>query len=148
MNKKDTLEALENAKQSHISQMNKIKALLNGESVDNPTAVGKKECDFGKMFYGQRDDLYTLIGAQFYNKIDLLHEQWHLNYVKIYNLFFKEKKKGFFSKLIGANKINPLEYDRGKMYYVELSEVTKELLQLLDASIRRVEALSNSKFKD
>lgn len=148
MNKSDTLQALESAKKSHIKQMDKIEALLDGRHVENPTAVGKTECAFGQVFYGQKEEFFTLIGAQFYNKIDKLHEDWHMNYTKVYNLFFQEKSKGFFSKLIGSHKIDPLDYDKGKMYYVELNEITKELLQLLDTSIRRLEALSDSKFKD
>ena len=147
MNKADMLKALESAKKSHIEQMNKIESLLAGDVVENPTPVGKMECDFGKVFYGNQDDFFLILGAQFYQKLDALHEKWHLDYVKINDIFFKEKSEGFFSKLIGSNKINPLNYDKAKLYYVELSEVTNELLHLLDVSMRRVVALSDSKFK-
>jgi hypothetical protein len=147
MNKEETIEALENAKKLHIQQMDKIKALIQGEEIENPTPVGKMECDFGKIFYGKKDDFFHILGAQFYEKLDLLHEKWHIDYVKINTLFFQEKKGGFFSKLIGSNKINPLDYDKAKLYFVELSSITEELLRLLDASLRRVGALSDSKFK-
>ena len=147
MNKQDTLAILLDAKKRHIEQMGKIELLLAGKKVDNPTPLGKMECDFGKIFYGQKDVFFHLLGAQFYEKIDKLHEQWHLGYVKINALFFQEKSEGFFSKILGAHKIDPLTYDKAKLYYVELKAVTSELLKLLDISIRRVEATSDTKFK-
>lgn len=147
MNKKDTLKVLQDAKNRHIEQMEKIEALIAGKKIDNPTPVSKTECQFGVIFYGKKDDFFNILGAQFYERIDKLHEQWHIEYVKVNNIFFQEKKEGLFGKLLGTHKIDPLAYDKAKLYYVELQSITDELLRLLDASLRRVEALSDSKFK-
>jgi len=147
MNKTETLTALEDAKKNHLEQMEKIESLINGKKIENPTPVSKMECEFGKIFYGNKDHFFRILGAQFYEKLDFLHERWHLDYVKINNIFFQERSNGFFSKFVGTDKINPLEYDKAKMYYVDLQAITKELLYLLDASTRRVSAQSDSKFK-
>lgn len=147
MNKETTLNALQDAKKAHVEQMEKIETLLEGKKIKNPTPLGKTECQFGKIFYGNRDYFYSLLGAQFYEKLDLLHEQWHKEYAKINGLFFQEKSEGFFSKLLGSSKIDPLYYDKAKLYFVELNAITQELLKLLDTSMRRVEALSDTKFK-
>jgi len=148
MNKEETLKALEDAKRSHIEQMGKIVQLLSKKQILDPTPLNKKECEFGKIFYGNRETFYTILGAQFYEKLDFLHERWHKDYAKINVLFFQENKNGLFSKLLGANKIDPLAYDKAKLYYVELKSITDELLRVLDISLRRVEALNDSKFKN
>ena len=148
MNKEQTLQALENAKQSHIAQMEKIKDLLEEKNVNSPTPLAKSECEFGKILYGNREEFFSILGAQFYEKLDFFHEQWHKEYLKIYEIFFAQKKEGgIFSKLLGKNRLDPLVYDKAKLYYVELQSVTNELLRLLDLSLRRAEALSDSKFK-
>jgi len=147
MNKADTLKALENAKKLHITQMGKIEVLLGGQMVDNPTAIGKMECECGKLFYGNKETMLPILGAQLYERLDKLHEKWHIDYAKIYNIFFKKEEKGFFSKLLGSNKVNPLELDKAKLYYAELNETTKQLLNVADAATRRVGALNEAKFK-
>jgi hypothetical protein len=63
---------------------------------------------------------------------------------RIYKIFFLEKK-GFFSKLFGK-KIEPFELDKAKLYYKELEDVSKELLHAIDATLRRINALPESKF--
>lgn len=147
MNKEMTLNALQDAKKRHLEQMEKIEILLGGKRIKNPTPVSKTECEFGKIFYGQKEHFYSLLGAQFYERLDLLHEQWHKQYAKIDALFFEEKSEGFLSKLLGSSKIDPLHYDKAKLYFVELNTITQELLKLLETSMRRVEALSDTKFK-
>ena len=146
MNKEEMIESLQRAKKIHIAQMQKIESLLDGDSVENPTAVSKTECDYGKWFYGNKDQVMRIIGAQLYERIDKFHEEWHMGYVRIFNIFFKDKKEGLFSKLLGSHKANPLEIDKGRLYYLELNEVTKNLLSATDAAIRRVSALNESKF--
>ena len=147
MNKSDTLKILLDVKNRHLEQMVKIDALVSGKNIENPTPISKMDCEFGSIFYGQKDDFFHLLGAQFYERIDKLHEQWHVEYIRIYNIFFLEKREGLLSKFLGAKKINSLDYDKAKLYFVELKSITGELLRLLDASLRRIEALSDSKFK-
>ena len=147
MTKEQTLESVQKARKAHLLQMDKIEAIIEGRKVENPTAVSKKECDFGLWIYDDTNHVKELIGQQFYEKLDEKHEQWHNEYLKIYNIFFKENKKGFFSKLFGNSNIDPLELDKAKLYYVELKVITQELLKVLASVQRRLEALSESKFK-
>ncbi len=148
MNKEEMTEALERAKRVHMHQMQKISSLLKGEVVENPTPVNKTECEYGKWFYGNKEQLVYILGIQLYERIDVLHEQWHYGYLRIHDLFFKESKKGLFTKLLKPSKVSGLDIDKGKLYYVELQEVTKALLNTTDAAIRRVSALNESKFKN
>jgi hypothetical protein len=146
MDKNQTLEAMAAAKKSHETQMAKIEAALDGESVDNPTEVAKTMCKFGKWLYTPENHMEEVLGKLFYDKLETAHAQWHMEYAKVFNIFYKDKKKGFFANLLGANKVDDLELDKAKMYFIELQETTKELLHIFASCERRVSAMSEAKF--
>ncbi|MDD2790829.1 MAG: CZB domain-containing protein [Sulfurimonas sp.] len=146
MDKAQSLEAIKNARKAHELQMKKIVALINGEEVENPTAVNKTQCDFGKWFYAEDGHLPKLLGALFYNELEVMHARWHMEYVRIFEIFFQNKKQGFFSKMIGVNRVSNMDLDRAKLYYSELEATTNELLKALAVSERRLGALNESLF--
>ena len=148
MDKEKTVEAIVNARKAHETQMKKIVALLKGKEVDNPTAVLKTECDFGKWLYADDSNLKELLGSLFYTNLENLHARWHIEYSRLFEIFFKNKKKaGFFSKIFGSDKVEDMELDKAKVYYSELEATTKELIQVIASSQRRIEALREDKFK-
>ena len=147
MNKNETLESIQKARIAHETQMQKIDALLNGEKVDNPTAVVKTECAFGQWLYAKDSNLKKILGALFYSNIETIHAKWHSEYIRLFNIFFKdEKKKGFFSKMLGGTKVDGMDMDKAELYYSELKSTTKQLLKVLDTCERRIQALNESKF--
>ncbi len=146
MNKQETINAIEHAREAHIKQMAKVESLIEGKHVDNLTSVSKMKCEFGQWLYGDKERVKNILGVQFYENLDMIHEAWHIQYAKIHAIFMHEKDEGFFSKFFGIHKINDLELERSKVYYKELEHITKDLLRVLDASQRRVQALSVSKF--
>jgi len=146
MNKEKTIEAIVNARKAHENQMKKIESLLKGKEVDNPTAVLKTECAFGKWLYDENSHLKEILGSIFYNNLESLHARWHIEYLRVFEIFFKPKKKGFFSKAFGSNKIDEMEFDKAKLYYSELETTTSELLKVITSSQRRLEALREEKF--
>ncbi len=145
MGKSDILKSLEDAKKLHQEQMLKIEKAIEGKDIENPPKLGKMECGCGSWFYSNKEYMISILGLQLFERLDKMHEAWHLEYAKIYNILFAKKKKGLFSKLLG-NKIDPLEMDKVKLYYKDLGDITDELLHVVDAAIRRVGALSESKF--
>ena len=146
MDKEKTIEAIVNAKKAHENQMKKIVALLNGKKAENPTAALKTECDFGKWLYDDNNNLESILGNLFYNKLETLHAKWHIEYMSVFEIFFKPKKKGFFSKAFGNDKIDEMDLDKAKLYYSELEDTTNELLKTIASSQRRIEALREEKF--
>lgn len=146
MDKAYTLDAIQKARAAHESQMVKIDALVNGRDVDNPTAVAKTKCEFGKWLYDENNKVQKILGAQFYETIEKVHARWHMEYTRIFEIFFQDKKKGFFSKIIGSDKVSDMELDKAKLYYSELLKTTDELLKILASSERRIIALNDSKF--
>ena len=146
MDKVQTLKAIEDARNAHIAQMQKIDNWMNSQKVDNPTAVLKTECSFGLWLYKEENRVEDILGNQFYEKIDILHAKWHEEYARVYKIFYKEKKTGFFAKFKKEEEIDSLALDKAKLYYQELQETTEQLLKVIAASHRRIEALSDSKF--
>jgi len=147
MTKNDTVESIITAKENHELQMKKIEDAMDGVEIQEPTALNKMECDFGKWLYSKEYHMKEILGSQFYIALDVEHEKWHNEYAKIYKILFQENhKKGLFSKLLGKHKIDPLELDKVKLYYAELQITSEKLLKVLGSCQRRIIALPESKF--
>lgn len=148
MKKEAMIEAIENAKQLHLHQMIKIESEIAGKKVDNPTALGKMECECGVWFYENEKEMKEILGLQFFDRLDKNHEQWHSSYASIYKMFFQDEKKGLFARLLGDSESENMKMDRAKLYYSELQKDTEELIKSADAAIRRVSALKETKFHE
>ncbi len=148
MKKNEMLQAIESARETHKKQMDKIREIVKGKEVEEPTALGKMECDCGQWFYSNKDIMIKILGHQLFERLDKIHEQWHKDYSRVYDIYQKHQKKktGLFSKMIYRN-MNALESDKLKLYYKELSQITDELFREADTALRRVAALPDSKFK-
>ena len=146
MDKQQTLEDVTKVKKYHEAQMSKIEKLLDGGEVESPTPTDKTQCVFGAWLYAPENHLEEIIGEMFYKELEVAHASWHVEYIKVYNIFFKDKKKGFFSGLMGGNKIDDLEIDKAKMYYHELKDYSKAMLDALATCERRMNAICETKF--
>lgn len=146
MNKEIAIEAIVNAKKAHESRMQKIETIIeDGVFVTFPV-VTKAECAFGGWLYDVENNLQSILGSLFYNNLDELHTKWFSEYLRIFNIFQTQKKKGFLSKVLKKHVVDDLEIDKAKLYYVELKETSEELLKALGSSERRTRALPESKF--
>ena len=146
MDKEKTIEAICNARKAHETQMKKIQTLLSGKEVENPTSVAKTECDFGKWLYDENNHLKEILGSLFYSNLETIHARWHIEYARVFDLYFKGKKGGLLSKMFKSDKVTDMELDKAKLYYSELEATTTELLKAIASSLRRVEALNERKF--
>ena len=146
MDKNQTIEAIQNARKAHLSQMDKIVAVMDGNHVEHPTALNKTQCEFGKWLYADENHLESILGALFFNNLETAHTKWHMEYLRIFDIFFKNQKKGLFSKILGSSKVDPMEIDKAKLYYAELTATTADLLKILGSCERRVNAMNESKF--
>ena len=147
MTKQQMLDAIENTKHIHLEQMQKIESVIDGKKIDKPTALGKMECECGQWFYANEQEMISILGMQFFERLDKQHETWHLDYASIYNLLFLEEKKGLLSKVLSSITQDSMKIDKAKFYYAQLKKDTDELLHTADAALRRVAALSDTKFK-
>ena len=146
MDKEQALEDIQKAKYALEVQMTKLKDLMNGMDVPNPVAAAKEKCEFGKWLYSYDNHMRTILGEIFYLRLEELHKQWFVDYMKIFDMFVHKDEKTFLSKLLHASSISPLDLDKAKLYFLELEETTKDLLINLEKSERRLSALNESKF--
>jgi len=145
MSKKEQyIQNTHQAKNNIEKEMVKLELALNGTQVDEVKLSNKFECDFGQWFH-QAYHLKEIFGPQLYEKIDFLHSEWHSIYGKIYAIYFQEKKKGFFSKLLHKEP-SELEKDKARAYYDDLKKLAAELEKTLEVCERRLSALGESKF--
>lgn len=149
MTKKQILHAIEHAYEYHTEQMEKVTLLIEGKKVKNPTPRMKDECEFGKWLYGDASRIKRLLGIQFYNEMEIIHEFWHIQYEKIYNIYYNDEEDGLLTKLFGnRRKLSEDEREEVRGYYKELSRATDDLLDALSASKRRIIALKEYIFKN
>ena len=148
MTKKQILHAIEHAYEYHTEQMEKVTLLIEGKKVKNPTPRMKDECEFGKWLYGDASRIKRLLGIQFYNEMEIIHEFWHIQYEKIYNIYYNDEEDGLLTKLFGnRRKLSEEEREEVREYYKELSRATDDLLDALSASTRRIIALKEYIFQ-
>jgi hypothetical protein len=147
MKKKDVLKAIEHAQEYHLEQMEKVSLLVAGKKVKNPTPRIKDECEFGKWLYGDASHIKTLLGLQFYKNMELIHEYWHIQYEKIYDIYYSDEEEGILTKLLGHLRgLTPEERELVDEYYNALEQATDDLLDALNSSKRRIIALKEYVF--
>jgi len=151
MDKAQTLQLIENIIKSNKTQMHNISTILEKKDGDELCSIAKNECDFGRLLYENEQHLKNVMGSLFYDKIEKLHEAWHVEYYNIYKILQKhikgkQEKKGFLSKIMGDKKISDMEIDKAKLYFSELKKAQAELQRSIEAAQRRLMALNESKF--
>ena len=146
MTKKKVLKAIEHAYEYHMQQMEKVKLLIEGKRVKNPTPKVKNACEFGVWLYGDASRIKKLLGIQFYNSMEIIHEYWHIQYEKIYDLYYNDEQRLFGKFLAYRKKLSDEERQEVEEAYAGLQRATEDLLEALIASKRRIIALKEHAF--
>jgi len=143
MSKAEVLEKIKNAKNAHNANMKKALLLSEGIPLEgDPVPVGFRECAFGKWLYGDEAQVRRALGEAQYSEIETLHKAWHDEYNKIYDVYYKDGKKGFLGKLFGGRpKLSELEREKAKNYCGDLKEITWSLTKKMEAIEKRVERM-------
>ena len=148
LNKQEVLEHLRNAKKAHVKWVQRAEALIEGQPVQKEQLpVDCRECAFGQWFYveGQRLDIIPNMGCL--KEIELLHEDLHASYMKIFEIYFSETPSTFFAKLLGKKKkITEQDLVIAKHYYAQLKEISEKLIKEIDRLDRRLSALQSDVF--
>ena len=145
MEKDDVLSQLRAAKAAHISWVQRAKLLIEGFDIDKSSIpVNSTECKFGQWFYSEAQKLNALRNnsLECMTKVEELHFKLHDVYMKIYKLYYSLEQQGFFAKLFGKKKkITDDTIRLGKEYYMQMEEVSKELLSEINRLERRIIAI-------
>ena len=151
MKKDEILGHLRAAKSGHIKWVQKAKLLINGIDVqEDAIPVDSTECNFGKWFYADGQVLNALSNnpPECMQAIEQFHFQLHDKYMQIFNLYFsKEKKGGFFAKLLGLKRkeLSDAETQMAHQYYDQLEKISHDLLDEINRLERRLIAVPEEK---
>lgn len=139
------LETLEDIQKEHKSLLVAIELLVRTGDAQNSSVKEPASCSFSKWSENSESIIQQRIGIQLYEKLSSLHEQWHTTYMKIYTIYFP-KKRGLLGKLI-THKPSTLEHDKATSYLDDLHKIEEEFEKTITVCQRRIQALSESKFR-
>lgn len=152
MEKEEVVSHLRAAKAAHIKWVQKAKLLISGLDVEEDAIpVNSTDCKFGKWFYSDGQMLNSLANnpVEAMANIENLHFKLHDVYLKIFNIYFNKAKGGFFTKLFGLKRKNVTELEAkiATEYYVDMENISKELLEEINRLERRLIAVSEDKIR-
>jgi hypothetical protein len=139
---------LHQARSNHIRWVNSIKLLISGIDINEkyitPDATTS---EFGVWFY-QEAMLFTLgTPKMVLDEIEVLLHTLYDKYMKIYSIYYGQKKKPFLGNLLGTKiKVSEYEIELSHHYYEEivmLSDKLKHKLRILESQLM---SFSDEKF--
>ncbi len=148
MNKQDVIWKLREARASHKRWVSYALALIQGIPVEkDQVPVIATDCAFGQWYYGMAQSLKSLPS---FNAIEEPHTRLHDIYIEIFKLLFteKEKKAGFFDKLLGKRaKIDEQNRKLAMEKYKQLDQLSREIITRLETLEEEIQALSDDELK-
>jgi hypothetical protein len=143
MSKEEMLAKVTAAKKTHSANMQKALLLSKGIPLEGEQVpVSYKECAFGKWLYGDEETIRSALGNAEFDEIERLHQAWHEEYMKIFDLYYGNTKQGFLGKLIGMKpKLSEMDKERANAYSVDLKDVTWTLVKKLEGVEKRINKL-------
>lgn len=152
MDKNEVLTKLRSAKSSHVNWVQKAKMLIEGIDVDKSSIpVNATECKFGLWFYSDAQKLNALrnISLDSMASIETLHMQLHDKYLMIYKVYYSGESGGFFKKFFGKKQEIPADdLDQAKIYFQELQDISKVLIEEINRMERRIIALGDEEIEN
>lgn len=135
MDKKNVVDTLRSAALAHKKWTANALALINGVPLDKAQVpVNSTECEFGKWYYSDGQDLRDLPG---FREVEGLHDELHKTYMEIFVLLFGEvqNKTSFFGRLFGrSHKVTDANSEAAMNKYHTLENqsnmIIKQLVQL------------------
>ena len=145
--KVECLKKLDDIAQEHKKLLLALDILVRtADPEETKVQQNPSNCSYIQWFLSEEETtLKQRIGLQPMEKLELIHKEWHSTYNKIIEIFYP-KKKSFFKKLIHTSP-NMQELDKAKSYLFDLQNITHNLEETVTSIKRRINALSESKFR-
>lgn len=139
-NKEKSIHNLHQARTAHIRWVNAIKLLVSGIEVSPDTiALSPTDSLFGKWYYDEAMLFSLGTSRMVLEEIEELLLSLHDKYMKIYPIYYGQKKKNLISGLLGAkSKASEHEIELSEHYYAEiiiLSDKLKHKLRILESQL-------------
>jgi len=139
-NKEKSIHNLHQARTAHIRWVNAIKLLVSGIEVSPDTiALSPTDSLFGTWYYDEAMLFSLGTSRMVLEEIEELLLSLHDKYMKIYPIYYGQKKKTLISGLLGAkSKASEHEIELSQRYYEEiitLSDKLKHKLRILESQL-------------
>lgn len=139
-NKEKSIHNLHQARTEHIRWVNAIKLLVSGIDVSADTiTLAPTDSSFGKWFYNEAMIFSMGTSRMVIEEIEVLLLALHDKYMKIYPIYYGNKKKNLLGGLLGTKtKASEHEIELSVRYYeeiVDLSDKFKHKLRILESQL-------------
>lgn len=148
MEKENILNELRSAKVAHLKWVQRAKSLISGMPVEKEAIpLDYTDCMFAKWFYSVGQEIALMPGMSVMDAIGEKHTALHNVYFKIFQIYFGDTTRSFFSKLLKIKKkVSSAEEEMALQYYNNLEGISKELLEMIGRLERRINALGEEFF--
>ncbi len=145
MEREEILGQLKIGKAIHIGWLQKARQIIDGFTINETSnPVTSTECKFGLWFYtdGQRLNSLRNNSPQSMKTIEKLHYTLHETYQDIYDIYYGDKSKGFFSSKFSKRKVKDNNIELAKVYYDKMKETTDDLITEFTRMERRIAVIN------
>ncbi len=141
MDQREVLDRLRNAKSAHLGWVNRARALIEGNPVDQEKIpVMPTDCIFGKWYYGDGRALSKLTS---FRDVEQPHNELHRIYAEIFNILFEQKKGSFLSRMLGGRKREQEKrMQEARDRFHDLQQMSNIIIAKLDKIEKDIRALT------
>ncbi len=93
--------------------------------------IGEQQCECGLWLTMRKDWIIEFFDKETYNKLYLLHRNWHKELYKIKELYEKSNK-GLLKKFVGTKRLEDGDLDIGKAYFDDAKRLSDEFLKTMN----------------
>ena len=131
------------AKNAHRRWMKRADHLISGLPVDKELIPSQAtDCGFGRWLYHEGAKLRAVPNvAQIINSLEHHHNELHMSYMHIYNIYFVVPlKRSILHKILTLNSqtVSKTEIAKAEEYFEYLQHTSIEIVSLLDILEKRI----------
>lgn len=147
-NKEKSIHNLHQARTAHIRWVNAIKLLISGIDVSaDSIAISPTDSPFGQWFYDEAMLFSLGTSRMVLEEMEMILLALHDKYMKIYPIYFGNKKKGLLGGLIGSKtKASEHEIELSQHFYEEIITLSDKLKHKLRIFESQLVSLNDDKF--
>jgi hypothetical protein len=147
--KEKIIHHLHEARIAHIRWVNSIKLLVSGIDIpESDIELSPTDSLFGKWYYTEAQLFADTNARMVLEEIESLFLSAHDKYMKLYTIYYANKKKGMFSALLGSKKsITSVEAEFSQQRYEEIVLLSDKLKQKLRIFETQLMSMNDEKFE-
>ena len=98
--------------------------------------LGEQKCECGLWLTMRKKWIIEFFGKETFEKLYLLHRNWHKDLYKIKELYEKSNK-GLLKKIVGTKRLEDGDLDIGKAYYDDAKKISEEFVKAMNTILMK-----------